>query len=153
MDEKRSAPGRAATCPGAEREGFSGQDKPSPAHSTAPSSPRQEWRGRVAALLPTGKSNALPGREIASLLGLRSVRELTQAVERERRCGVPVCASNDSAAPGYYLPESPEELAEYLGSLRRRLRAVGRTETALEETLSRWEGQLRIRLPEDGEEV
>ena len=128
---------------------LSSQGSPS-AHPTTEALHRQ---GRVAAVLPEGKRNARPGREIASLLGLRSVRELTQAVERERRCGVPVCASNDSAAPGYFMPKSPEELAEYLSSLRRRLRAVGRTETALEETLARWRGQQSITLPDGGEEV
>ena len=127
---------------------LSSQGSPSPAHPTTEALHRQ---GRVAAVLPEGKRNARPGREIASLLGLRSVRELTQAVERERRCGVPVCASNDSAAPGYFMPESPEELAEYLSSLRRRLRAVGRTATALEEALTAWEGQERLKLPGEGE--
>lgn len=151
MGEERKTPGRAATCPGAGQGALSSRDRPSTAHPITAAQRCQA--GRVAAVLPEGKRNARPGREIASLLGLRSVRELTQAVERERRCGVPVCASNDSATPGYFMPESPEELAEYLSSLRRRLRAVGRTETALEETLARWRGQQSIKLPDGGEEV
>ena len=153
MGEKRNAPGRGATCPGAGRGVLSGQGSPSPAHSTASSSPRQERRGRVATVLPTGKGNALPGREIARLLGFRSAREVSAAVERERRLGLPICASCDAAAPGYYMPESPEELTEYLGSLRRRRRAVGRTATAREESLAAWEGQGHFKLPDGGEEV
>ena len=116
-----------------------------------PLTTRLHRQGRVASILPEGKRNALPGREIARLLGFRSTREVSAAVERERRLGLPICASCDGNSPGYFLASGPDELAEYLSSLRRRLRAVGRTETALEETLSRWEGQLRIRLPEDGE--
>lgn len=103
-------------------------------------------------MLPTGKGNALPGREIARLLGFRSAREVSAAVERERRLGVPICASCDAAAPGYYMPETSEELAEYLCSLRRRLRQVGKTATALEEALATWEGQEKLKLPEDGGE-
>ncbi len=152
MCETGKAPGHAATCPGAEREGFSGQGSPSPAHSTASSPPRQERRGRVATVLPTGKGNALPGREIARLLGFRSAREVSAAVERERRLGLPICASCDAAAPGYYMASGPDELSEYLGSLRRRLRAVGRTATALEESLAAWEGKGHFKLPDGGEE-
>lgn len=131
---------------------LSGQGSPSPAHSTASSPPCQERRGQVATVLPTGKGNALPGREIARLLGFRSAREVSAAVERERRLWVPICASCDAAAPGYYMPETSEELAEYLCSLRRRLRQVGKTATALEEALATWEGQEKLKLPEDGGE-
>lgn len=91
--------------------------------------------GILEQILPHGKPNALPGRELVKLLKLKDLRELTQLVERERADGAPICASTDSAAPGYYLADDPAELEQYIHSLDRRLHNMGQTRKHLGATL------------------
>ena len=73
----------------------------------------------ISEILYTGKENARAGREICDQFGI-SARELTSAVERERRAGQPICASTDNTNPGYYLAADQEEMQEYCNSLYRR---------------------------------
>lgn len=97
--------------------------------------------GSLASILLTGKVNAVPGREIKRILGLKDAREVSAIVEQERRGGVPICASCDHRNPGYYLPETQAELKEYCRSLRGRIGEINRTLEALEDTLT---GQMRL---------
>ena len=97
--------------------------------------------GLVSSILLTGSGNALPGREIRRILGLKDAREVASLVEQERRRGVPICASCDNRNPGYYLPASSVELEEYCRSLRGRIGEINRTLEALEDTLT---GQMRL---------
>ena len=106
--------------------------------------------GTVSKLLSNGKAGAITGAELVKLLELKDLRELTQLVEAERRAGIPICASTDSAAPGYYLADGPDELAGYLSSLDRRLHNIRQTRQRLEDTLSRLTGQERIGLDGKG---
>lgn len=98
---------------------------------------------RLVDLLPTGRENAVTGRELASLLDLDG-REISRTIERLRADGVPVCATCDSSRPGYYLAEGSEDLERYIASLDRRLRAIRLTREALAETLARQTGQTQI---------
>lgn len=98
---------------------------------------------RASKLLPSGKSNAIPGQTLVELLGLKDQRELTKRIERERRDGFPVCASV-AGDRGYYLAADVAELEEYIQSLERRLFHVRRTRDHLESTLLRMTGQSRI---------
>ena len=109
-------------------------------NSTTDGPPRQ----RVFPLLGHGKENAVPGHELAALLGLGDLRELTRIVERERAAGIPVCATCDSQQPGYYLACEPSELAAYIKSLDRRLYNVRRTRDRLADTLEEMTGQRRL---------
>lgn len=95
----------------------------------------QEQAGFLSTILPHGKSNAIPGRELVKLLELKDLRELTQMVERERAEGAPICASTGSLAPGYYLADDPAELEQYIHSLDRRLHNMGQTRKHLGTTL------------------
>ena len=52
-------------------------------------------RGMVSSLLLTGAENAITGREIKQIMGIKDGREISSLVERERRSGVPICASCD----------------------------------------------------------
>lgn len=94
-------------------------------------------------ILPAGKEHAIPGRVLIDLLDLKDLRELTQLVERERRDGFPICASTGNEK-GYYLASDAEELDEYIKSLGRRIRNVGRTMVHLEDTLRRMTGQEKM---------
>lgn len=95
--------------------------------------------------LSKGKENAIPGKDLAALLKLKDLRELTQIIERERKDGHPICASTDTTSPGYYLADGPAELWEYIKSLGRRLHNIGVTRKHLEDTLDRMTGQERVR--------
>ena len=95
----------------------------------------REQAGILGRVLPHGKGHAIPGRELVNILKLKDLRELTQLVERERAEGAPICASTDSAAPGYYLADDPAELEQYIHSLDRRLHNMGQTRKHLGATL------------------
>ncbi len=129
--EKKTAPGVASTESGkAEREALRG--------ATFSKLYFSMRKGPVSSILLMGQQNALPGREIRRILGLKNVRDVSAQVEAERRKGVPICASCDSKNPGYYLPGTPEELAGYNASLCRRIKAVSVTLEALEAVLEKW---------------
>ena len=83
----------------------------------------------VSEVLGKGVSNATPGRQLCSLLGI-TPRELTKAVENERRSGQPICASSDSSNPGYYLAESREEMERYCRALWHRAGEIFKTRRA-----------------------
>lgn len=95
---------------------------------------------RICDILPVGKARAVTGESLAEMLGC-SPRDISQAVEKARKAGAPVCASCDSARPGYFLAEFPDELALYLSSLDRRLRQIRKTREALQRTLDTMSGQ------------
>lgn len=98
---------------------------------------------RVADVLCMGADNAMTGEVLASLFDCNP-REISQRVERERRDGVPICASCDPARPGYFLASDPGELALYLASLDRRLRNISATRRHLQDTFDRMTGQTVI---------
>ncbi len=98
--------------------------------------------GPISSILMTGQGNALTGREIRRILHLKDAREVTALVERERHSGVPICASCDGNRPGYYLPETPAELREYIKRLRGRIKATTVTLEALEAVLEKWKAVL-----------
>ena len=100
--------------------------------------------GTVSKLLSMGKEGAITGATLVQLLKLKDLRELTQMVEAERRAGIPICATTDSAAPGYFLADSPEELQAYLSSLDRRLHNIRQTRQHLEDALCRLTSQERL---------
>lgn len=100
--------------------------------------------GTVAKLLAMGRGGAITGATLVQLLNLKDLRELTQMVEAERRAGIPICATTDSAAPGYFLADSPEELQAYLSSLDRRLHKIRQTRQRLEDALCRLTDQERL---------
>lgn len=89
----------------------------------------------VAELLGTGAASAKTGKQLAAMLNT-DIREITAAVEKERREGQPICATTNSNKPGYYLAASIEELEEYCGALQHRAAQLYKTRRALLKTLS-----------------
>lgn len=80
----------------------------------------------ICEFLATGKDNAIPARELASMLGI-SIRDVAIGVERDRRAGVPICASCDSGKPGYFLAADEREMIDYCNRLLHRIREIRRT--------------------------
>lgn len=82
---------------------------------------------RIADFLSRGRENAIPRRDLERLTKL-APREVSLAVERERRAGVPILADGR----GYFLPASEEERAECVRSLRHRAGEILTTARAVE---------------------
>ena len=88
----------------------------------------------ISEILSTGRENAKTGREICTLLNITQ-RDLTSAVERERRAGKAICASTDSSNPGYYLAADKEEMTAYCKSLYKRAGEIFKTRRECLKTL------------------
>jgi hypothetical protein len=86
---------------------------------------RKRGAAMITEVLATGAQNARTGREICKVLNLSS-RELTQAVEIERRKGSPICASV-SKPYGYYLAANQQEMQAYCRSLHHRAGEIFKT--------------------------
>lgn len=105
-------------------------------------SPRRQ---RISSFLGHGKSSAITGRELAECLGLADTREVSRMVERERNSFTPICATCDPSNAGYYLPADVAELSEYNRILKRRIRAITRTQKSIEAALERMTGQETVK--------
>lgn len=87
-------------------------------------------------LLEHGAKNAKTGHELADYFGC-SVRDITAAIERERREGEPICASYNSKRPGYFLAATPNELEGQIKALHKRASELYKTRRALIKTLKK----------------
>lgn len=103
---------------------------------TTGAKPRQ-----VADVLPVGAANAVDGQTLVTILGFRTLRELSREIQRERAAGQPICAAVAGKIRGYYLAATPDEFSRYIKSLDRRIREVRKTRDACGETLRRMSGQ------------
>lgn len=88
--------------------------------------PSTESQPRIADMLHRGSSNATSCRDLAALLGWTQ-RQVTRAIERERRAGTPICANGN----GYFLPETDAEMDGYLRSLGHRETEIRATRAAI----------------------
>lgn len=89
----------------------------------------------VHEILLEGAGNAQTGKDICTLLKINP-RELTVAIERERRKGHPICASTGSN-PGYFLAANREEMERYCRSLLHRAGEIHKTRRACVKTLEK----------------
>ena len=84
-------------------------------------------------ILLEGAENARTGKELCKALNI-TPRELTVAIERERRTGRPICAATGKT-PGYFLAANREEMQRYCGSLYRRAGEIFKTRRACLKTI------------------
>ena len=82
----------------------------------------------IADYLSRGRENAITRRELERITGL-APRDVSLAVERERRSGVPILANGS----GYFLPATDDERAACVRSLRHRAREILTTARAIEQ--------------------
>lgn len=90
----------------------------------------------IAELLGVGKENARTGKELAAVLGC-DIRDVTAAIERERREGQPICAATGDN-PGYFIAADAEELKEYCDNIHHRAAELYKTRRALLNVLSNY---------------
>lgn len=85
------------------------------------------------------KENPITSHELMTFLEIKDKdgkvgANLRSVINSIRDKGYPVCASNN----GYYYPQSPEELQEYIESFKRRIEQQVIACEALEERYSNW---------------
>lgn len=94
----------------------------------------------ISDFLLTGEQNAQTAKQLCSYAknaGVKlSERQLSQAIEHERRQGIPICASCDSKNPGYYLAADKGEMQRYCDSLRHRAGEIHATRRACIKTIA-----------------
>lgn len=95
----------------------------------------------IAEYLERGAENAKSGRELCNILGI-SPRELSKAVEVERRQGQPICASSNGERPGYYLAANKQEMHIYCRSLWHRAGEIHKTRRACLQAMEQLPGEL-----------
>lgn len=88
----------------------------------------------ISEFLFAGAENAQSSTILCKKLNITR-RELSQAVETERRQGAPICASTDRTAPGYYLAADKKEMQDFCGSLSRRAGEIHKTRRACLKTI------------------
>ena len=90
----------------------------------------------IAEILLHGVENAQSARDLCAILEI-DARVLSQAVERERRAGSPICATSSRQNPGYYLAADKKEMAEYCNRLRHRAGEIFATRKACMNTIDK----------------
>ncbi len=77
--------------------------------------------------------------------------QLRIIIRRLRRQGHPICSVSDKVNPGYYLAETPEELAEFAERHRKRgLTSLAQAAALLKIGLPELLGQLQLEAQEQG---
>lgn len=74
-------------------------------------------------LLP-GQANAIPARQLADLMGIRSTQYLRLLIETERRNGAVILSSTDELHNGYYLPSNQNEVDRYIAQQSKRVKTT-----------------------------
>ena len=77
---------------------------------------------KLTELIPTGRENAIPMRDLAKLLNV-SMRGVRALVQRARELGSPICSEWENRG-GYYFPADEHEARSYLRQQRARIRSA-----------------------------
>lgn len=88
---------------------------------------------KISDLLGEGRENAKTGRELCDFLHIR-MRDLSAAIEKERREGQPICAAT-SEPRGFFLAATQGEMQRYCDSLRHRAGELHKTRRACLQTM------------------
>lgn len=104
-------------------------------------------RQRIFDLLPRGENNAIASRELAKMVGCRSVRELQSRIADEREKGHIILSSCRNGG-GYYRPsdgpEGQQEIAAFIQTLRARAMNTLVAIKAARKAIEGVEGQLDL---------
>lgn len=90
----------------------------------------------VNELLKIGKSNIMTSEELINALKLSGTRELVSIVQKERQQGA-VILSTCGNGGGYYLPETEQELKEFIKSMDRRKSELDKSTASARKELKR----------------
>lgn len=91
---------------------------------------------RIVDILPVGEQNAVPRRQLASMMGI-SERHLRRRIAAERRAGALILSTTENGG-GYFRPGSVQELRRFVASMSSRGRetfaALEAARTAIADT-------------------
>lgn len=94
---------------------------------------------KVKDYLSYGRENAVNSKELAEVMGFRSVRELQKQIERERSAGAVILS--DPCGAGYYLSKDPAELTRFIRTLKNRANNTLKAARSAQMVLDAAEGQ------------
>jgi len=94
------------------------------------------------AVLPKGKKNAIPAKELAEKLGFPSVRTMQKSIEKARAEGMLILSN---PAGGYYLPENDAEIEEFVATLRSRAIGIFKAIKAARQYMNETKGQMSFK--------
>lgn len=92
--------------------------------------------------LRLGRDQAIPSKELAELLGFKSVRDLQKQIEAERAAGAVILS--DPCGAGYYLSDDPDELRRFTQTLNARARNTIKAAESAQRALDDLTGQTRM---------
>lgn len=90
----------------------------------------------ISDFLFVGEENAQNSKELCNLLHV-DLRALRASVERERRNGIPICATSSNEKSGYYLAGDKQEMRNYCRFLKTRKDSIQRTLAACQKTIDK----------------
>lgn len=102
-----------------------------------------EAASMIQELLNKGKKNAITSEDLMRTCHFDSKRELTMQIAKERAAGAVIC-STISGHGGYYLPQSREEVKEFINSMSSRAENTFKAITAAREYLKQIDGQISL---------
>lgn len=77
---------------------------------------------KLTELIPTGRNNAIPMRDLATLLNVNE-RTIRLLVQKAREKGAPICSEWKNRG-GYYFPADEYEARAYLRQQKARIRSA-----------------------------
>lgn len=105
-------------------------------------------QAKIVAILPRGEANAIPAKELAALVGARSVRALQSMISRECEETDALILSTVRHGGGYYLPQSGAagraEIVSFIRTLDARARHTFLRLRAARRALARIDGQTEM---------
>lgn len=93
--------------------------------------------------IPHGKKNRVSGWELQRVGGYKNIRVFRDVIRRLRKNGE-IIAATKSNGGGYYIPDSREELAEYIREAEKQGASTFAPLKAAREKLREGEGQVDI---------
>ena len=93
--------------------------------------------------IPHGKKNRVSGLELQRVGGYKNIRVFRDVIRRLRKNGE-IIAATKSNGGGYYIPDSREELAEYIHEAEKQGASTFAPLKAAREKLRGGEGQIDI---------
>lgn len=93
--------------------------------------------------IPHGKKNRVSGCELQRVGGYKNIRVFRDVIRRLRKNGE-IIAATKSNGGGYYIPDSREELAEYIREAEKQGASTFAPLKAAREKLREGEGQIDI---------
>lgn len=95
--------------------------------------------GSFLDLIPKGKDSARGCKELAAVTGMTE-KQVRATIGRLRLEGAVICSSLDNTGGGYFLPETLEELQEYVNTEKARINTAAEALRAAENEIKRRSG-------------